>query len=51
MIVYAISMEYLSDVAEKKLDLVPTEEDYKKLNEVVPKIRVVERKEGPDRGR
>lgn len=38
-------MLYLSDIAEKKLDLVPTEEDKRKLDEMVPKIRVIERKE------
>lgn len=43
-------MQYLTDVAEKKLNLVPKEEDFKKLEEVVPRIRVVERREGPSGG-
>ena len=34
---------YLTDQAEKKFDLVPTDRDKEKLEGVVPRIRVVER--------
>lgn len=51
MIVYAIGMEFLSDVAERKLDLVPTEDDIKRLDMVIPRIRVVERKEDSEEDR
>lgn len=51
MIIYAIGMECLSDVAERKLDLVPTEDDMKRLGDVIPRIRVVERKQGPEEDR
>lgn len=42
---YATAMLYISDAAEKKLDLVPTEEDKRRLEELVPKVRTVERRE------
>lgn len=51
MIIYAIGMECLSDVAERKLDLVPTEDDVKRLGDVIPRIRVVERKQGSEEDR
>lgn len=49
MIVYAVSMEILSDVAEEKFHLVPTEDDRKRLESAIPRFRVVERKEGEGR--
>ncbi|KAI5844592.1 hypothetical protein DFP73DRAFT_594695 [Morchella snyderi] len=45
VVVYATAMLYISDAAEKKLDLVPTEEDKRRLEELVPKVRAVERRE------
>lgn len=45
VIVYAVVMESLSDVAEKKFDLVPTEDDMRRLENAIPKFRAVKRKE------
>jgi hypothetical protein len=43
LIAYATFGLFLSNIAEKKFDLVPTEEDKRKLNEMVPKVRVIEK--------
>jgi hypothetical protein len=44
VIAYATVGLFLSDIAEEKLQLVPTEEDKRQLSELVPKVRAVERK-------
>jgi len=43
VIVYAGLGLLLTDVAEEKFDLVPSEEDKRRLKELVPKVRVVDR--------
>lgn len=40
---YALSGMFLSDLAEKKFGLEPTPEDKRKLEEMIPKIRSVEK--------
>ncbi|CCX09754.1 Similar to hypothetical protein PTRG_11321 [Pyrenophora tritici-repentis Pt-1C-BFP]; acc. no. XP_001941652 [Pyronema omphalodes CBS 100304] len=45
VIVYGTLGLYLSDVAEEKLGFTPTAEDKRKLDEIVPKIRTVERRD------
>ncbi|KAF8252986.1 hypothetical protein K440DRAFT_627149 [Wilcoxina mikolae CBS 423.85] len=49
--VYALAGLFLTDVAEKTFGLSPTEEDKKKLEALVPKVRAVERGGGGDGGR
>ncbi|KAG0129249.1 hypothetical protein HOY82DRAFT_488357, partial [Tuber indicum] len=43
VILYAGVGLLLTDVAEEKFDLVPSEEDKRQLKELVPKVRVVDR--------
>ncbi|KAL7270731.1 hypothetical protein RUND412_006557 [Rhizina undulata] len=42
VIAYALAGLYVSDAAEEKFDLLPTEADKKRLEELVPRIRVVD---------
>lgn len=42
---YAGAGMYLSDKAEEKLGLTPTEQDLKDLREALPKISTVDRKD------
>lgn len=44
---YAATGLFLSDKAEEKFGLVPTEEDKEKLRQAIPKIRTVDRDEVP----
>jgi hypothetical protein len=43
VILYAGVGLLLTDVAEEKFDLVPSEEEKRRLKELVPKVRVVDR--------
>ncbi|KAF8456048.1 hypothetical protein BDZ91DRAFT_745929 [Kalaharituber pfeilii] len=42
IITYALAGMYLTNKAEEAFNMVPTEEDKKKLEEFVPKVRTVE---------
>ncbi|KAF2489264.1 hypothetical protein BU16DRAFT_176640 [Lophium mytilinum] len=43
VVAYAGLGIFLSDVAEQKFDMVPTEKDKEELRSVIPKIRLVDR--------
>lgn len=44
---YALAGLYLSDTAEERFDMVPTEQDREKLRQMIPKIHAVDKDESP----